>query len=82
MLTLTAAASARQQGTTVSVLLLEWMCAVVVIPFTLVWRLLSLPAKAVETVAGLRKSQLLLKRGMDGQRQSQRLRGRTVRGKA
>lgn len=65
-----------------SVLLLEWMCAVVVIPFTLAWRLLSLPAKAVESVAGLRKSQLLLKRGMDGQRQSQRLRGRTVRSKA
>lgn len=82
VLTLAAAASARQNDTSVSVLLLEWTCTVFVIPFTLAWRLLSLPARAVETVAGMRKSQLLLKRGVDGQRQSQRLRTRTVRGKA
>lgn len=82
VLTLAAAASARQHETSVSVLLMEWTCAVVVIPFTLAWRLLSLPARAVETVAGMRKSQMLLKRGVDGQRQPQRLRTRTVRGKA
>ena len=73
VLTLAAAASARQSHPTFSIILFEWMCAAIVIPFSLTWKVVSLPAKAVETLAGFSKNQLLLK---GGRRQQSRLKGR------
>ncbi|CAZ81504.1 unnamed protein product [Tuber melanosporum] len=79
VLTLTAAASARQNHTTFSMILFEWACAAIVIPFSLTWKLISLPAKAVETLAGFGKNQKLLK---SGRRQQPRLKGRSKMGKS
>lgn len=75
VLTLAAAAAARRDETTIGMLMAEWMWAVVVVPFTITWRLLSFPAKAVETVAGMKGGRLLL--GIPGrQKGTGRLKGR------
>ncbi|CUS10942.1 unnamed protein product [Tuber aestivum] len=73
VLTLTAAASAGQKHTTFSMTLFQCACAAIVIPFSLTWRLISLPARAVEALAGFSRNQRLLR---VGRRQQPRLRGR------
>jgi hypothetical protein len=77
VLTLAAAASARQSRATFSMVLLEWICAAIVIPFSLTWKLVSLPAKAVETLAGFGGDRLVLK---GGRRQQGRLKGKVQKG--
>ncbi|RPB05693.1 hypothetical protein L873DRAFT_1661741 [Choiromyces venosus 120613-1] len=79
VLTLAAAASARQNHTTFSMILFEWACAAIVIPFSLTWKLISLPAKGVETLAGFSKNHQLLK---GGRRQQPRLKGKPKSGKS
>lgn len=64
---LAAAATRNQQ--TITILLFEWACAVLVLPFALAWKVVSLPAKAVETLTHF-KSPLLLKHTVSSQRKS------------
>jgi hypothetical protein len=56
VLTLTAAAHRQQQASsqlhTLSALLLDWACGVALVPLSLAWKIMCLPAKAMELVTG------------------------------
>lgn len=65
------AAAATRNQQTITLLLFEWVCAVLVLPFALAWKVVSLPAKAVETLTTF-KSPLLLKHTPSNQRKMSR----------
>lgn len=73
VLTLAAAASVKSQPT-FSGILLEWICALIIAPFAIAWKIVSFPARAVETLTGGATRRLLLKE----QQRQQRL-GRDAR---
>ncbi|KAI5849485.1 hypothetical protein DFP73DRAFT_295592 [Morchella snyderi] len=60
ILTLAAAASARQKEQTLAGVLLQWSFALLVAPVSFAWSVVSLPAKAVETIMEMKKGRLLL----------------------
>ncbi|KAA8901727.1 hypothetical protein FN846DRAFT_754103, partial [Sphaerosporella brunnea] len=52
VITLTAAAQRKQAQHTFAALLLDWACGFVLAPLSLTWKIMCLPAKAVELVTG------------------------------
>jgi signal transduction histidine kinase len=77
VVSLATAATARQNQQAITMIVFQWCAAVLVLPFALAWKVISLPAKAVESLTAL-KSPLLLKHQAQRKSPRDKPKGRTA----